>query len=321
MMTCWRENPHERPTFRGLATFFRSRSFALGTLAQYELAAAHMSSRMASRVEENSARAASLIADAVKEGKQKKKHKRLQPGPLPRSASSSSMTNSLASTARDRNSLISETEFSVGRDYVDLMGKVQIERSRKLGEEGGGKVFLGFLSLFAQACVVVAGHVRFIRSNNSAWQSVCAQRRWRRRVAALLQLVRGAGERGGPHVLWATGELAIRQRCSGGQVCLGLFGRGGLQLRAVPHGQLLLPSRREVRVCLFACVCMYVCMWCVCVCVCVCVCCVLLCSRVGQGLCTVNKLPSLCFFCQCVKVKKDRACTPSPQALRRPVTH
>jgi hypothetical protein len=139
MMTCWRENPHERPTFRGLATFFRSRSFALGTLAQYELAAAHMSSRMASRVEENSARATSLIAAAVKEGKQKKKHMRLQPGPHPRSSnsSSSSMTNSLASTARDRHNLISETEFSVGRDYVDLMGKVQIERSRKLGEEGG----------------------------------------------------------------------------------------------------------------------------------------------------------------------------------------
>jgi hypothetical protein len=140
MMACWKENPHERSTFRGLTTYFRNRSFALGTIEHYELASTELRGKMASFAEENSSRAATLIADAVKEGKRnvsgdgKKKKKKSVKGKPNASRSSSlrsttSNTSSISSTSnlkpvRKKQSEVSETEFGMGENYVDFMGKV-----------------------------------------------------------------------------------------------------------------------------------------------------------------------------------------------------
>jgi hypothetical protein len=76
MMHCWKDNPHERPTFRGLTTFFRKKSFAHGTIAPYEIAPPRLRGVTATLVEENSSRSAALIAEAVQEGKTGKKDKK-----------------------------------------------------------------------------------------------------------------------------------------------------------------------------------------------------------------------------------------------------
>jgi serine/threonine protein kinase len=67
MMHCWKDNPHERPTFRGLTIFFRKKSFAHGTIAPYEIAPILLRGATAALLEESSSRSAALIAEAVRE--------------------------------------------------------------------------------------------------------------------------------------------------------------------------------------------------------------------------------------------------------------
>jgi hypothetical protein len=139
MMSCWKENSHERPSFRGLAMYFRNRSVAIGTMATYEIAPAALRGRMASMADENTSRAASLIADAVKEGKRNvkksgkaskssnltsNKAKPVDSNKAGRNNSSSSISSSNGAKPIKKKSEISETEFGMGENYVDFMGKV-----------------------------------------------------------------------------------------------------------------------------------------------------------------------------------------------------
>jgi hypothetical protein len=131
MMACWRESPRERATFRGLTTYFRNRSFALGTIGTYEIAPTELGSKVASRLNSNTDRAAELISTAVKQGKQRVSVKRAT-GPKAKESKGKVRPGSLNSSSSSSGSLkpkrpeISETEFGMGENYVDFMGKVRV---------------------------------------------------------------------------------------------------------------------------------------------------------------------------------------------------
>jgi hypothetical protein len=142
MLACWKENPRERAGFRGLTAYFRNRSFALGTIEPYELAPTRLRGKLGSMAEENTSRAATLIAEAVKEGKQNvsgwrsSKANSGKKKPASRSSSltsvtdkkpaSSSKSNSSMQMSQKRQSEVSEAEFGAGENYVDFMGKVRL---------------------------------------------------------------------------------------------------------------------------------------------------------------------------------------------------
>jgi hypothetical protein len=61
----WKVAPRERPTFRGLTKFLREKSVAAGVLERYELPD-ERSSRVALRMEEITARSASIVNGAIR---------------------------------------------------------------------------------------------------------------------------------------------------------------------------------------------------------------------------------------------------------------
>jgi hypothetical protein len=126
MVACWRENPHERAGFRGLTTYFRNRSFALGTIQPYELAPAQLRGKV---TDEHASRAANLIAAAVKEARQNANLNNKQKKPSNTSSSLTSADKSTASSSSSsliakRQSKVSPEEFGMGQNYVDFLGKV-----------------------------------------------------------------------------------------------------------------------------------------------------------------------------------------------------
>lgn len=124
----WKENPHERPTFRGLANFFRQKSFAAGTLAHYDISPT-IGGRNSKNVDEASAKSAALINEAVRKGKKDKK-KRLSFSDKRRVSAileteevkkaQQSMSNAKKSPPDAK-----EVTDDVSASYVDLLGKVR----------------------------------------------------------------------------------------------------------------------------------------------------------------------------------------------------
>jgi hypothetical protein len=117
MLACWKENPRERATFRGLTMYFRNLSFALGTIGPYEIAPVDFGGKLASRLNSNTDRAAELISGIVKgkHGKQRKSSA---------SAAGRTASNSSSNSSKPQKREISDSEFGMGVNYIDLMGKV-----------------------------------------------------------------------------------------------------------------------------------------------------------------------------------------------------
>jgi hypothetical protein len=121
MMACWKADPHERPLFRGLTTFFRNQSVALGTIAQYDMGNATMRPTAAKKVNDDSARAAQLIQEAIKEGKRNGK----KAGKLESAGQKQPLAMKQRKGAeRSLSPATSEDEPGVSESYVDLVGKV-----------------------------------------------------------------------------------------------------------------------------------------------------------------------------------------------------
>jgi hypothetical protein len=127
----WRENPHERPPFRGLATFFREKSFSGGVLERYEIAKIEPPKRFAKKLEEDSAAAAAVINDALRDVSKRTPHQ------------SAAAAVNVPPAKKDKKrtvpavgSVIDDTieETAIDEKYVDLLGKV---RQKKIGEARG----------------------------------------------------------------------------------------------------------------------------------------------------------------------------------------
>ncbi len=131
MLSCWKEDPHHRATFRSLCMYFRQRSFALGTIPAYELpevfeapsdrrsgskAGVTKKSSKIAVVDASSKKASSAVKEGIKNAKKKEKRKKSMVSVAPQPHHYSEGVPQIVTSAHGGPS-----------HYFDLTGKVKTE--------------------------------------------------------------------------------------------------------------------------------------------------------------------------------------------------